>query len=193
MTDTGLKWLSFFLGTGFLIFLCRIIFFSGKYCKSIDYLDKSIDSLNKENSEINKKIDTLINCFNRLTAKLENVKGIAGLNDVYFKSASPLSLTPVGKTMLQESGLKDFIDANKDELIKNVESQKPQTNYDAEAISRSVMLSLSDDPRLNTVKDYAFQNGKDLTMMLMAGGIYLRDMVFSKNITITEKEPKNEA
>jgi len=153
MTDTGLKWLSFFLGTGVLIFLLRLIFFSGKYCKTID-------SLEDENSEINKKLDTLINCFNRLT----------------------------GKAMLDDSSLKSFIDDNKDELIKSVESRKPQTNYDAEAASRSVMISLSGDPRLNKVKDYAFQNGKDLTMMLMAAGIYLRDLVLSKDITIKEQK-----
>jgi len=50
------------------------------------------------------------------------------------------------------------------------------------------MISLSGDPRLNKVKDYAFQNGKDLTMMLMAAGIYLRDLVLSKDITIKEQK-----
>lgn len=176
MSDNVLKYLSFFIGSGVLIFVARLIFTSGKYCKTIDALEK-------ENTEINRKIDTLILSFNRLISKLEGVKNLSGLDDIYFKTSSPKNLTEVGIKMLNESGLKDFIDANKDELIKKVESNKPQTNYDIEQSAINAMLPLAGDTRLNKIKEYVFQNGKDLTMMLIASGIYLRDLIISKNVS----------
>jgi hypothetical protein len=183
MFDTGLKWLSFFIGSGVLIYVFRLIFSSGKYCKTIEALEK-------EGSESSKKLDSLILSFNRLISKLENIKNISGLGDIYFKTASPNTLTEIGVKMLNDSGLRNFIDTNKTELIKKAKEHKSPTNYDIEQISRDIMLSLRDDPRINTTKEYAFQNGKDLTLMLMASGLYLRDLVISEQQTANNPEQK---
>ncbi|MEN6414369.1 MAG: hypothetical protein ABFC84_16650 [Veillonellales bacterium] len=173
MIDNALKWLSFFIGSGVLIFIARLIFSGGKYCKTVDALEK-------DTSEANKKLDTLIFSFNRLISKLENFKELRGLDDIFFKTTSPKNLTDLGKQMLQESGLVAFITSNKQELIQKVKSSNPQTDYDVEQKSMDVMTSLSGDQRLNTIKDYAFKNGKDLILMLMASGIYLRDIIISE-------------
>ena len=102
---------------------------------------------------------------------------------VYISTASPKKITEVGMHMLVESKLKELIDKNKDEFIKKIEARKPSTDYDIEQLAIDIMMSLSEDPRMEPTKQYAFQNGKDLNLMLLASGIYLRD------ITLQKKEP----
>lgn len=157
-----------------LILLGTAIYTFGRFSERIKHLEK-------ESGSIDSKLDTLINCFNRLIGKLENIKELKGvLDNIYYQVSSPKTLTDAGKQMMKDSGLEDFINQNKEELMKKVNETKPKTEYDIEQNSSNIMLSLSNDSRINQIKDYAFKNGKDLNLMLMASGLYLRDIVISE-------------
>jgi len=130
--------------------------------------------------KISPKLDILINCFNRLIGKLEKLKTLSGLDDLYYKTSSPRALTENGMRMIEESGLKEFIDNNTDELFKKIEATKPGTNYDIEQLSMDIMLMHSGDNRINKAKEIAYQRGTDLNLMLLASGLYLRDLYLSK-------------
>lgn len=170
--DTGLKWLSLFVGSGILIYLITLAFTSGKYCKTIDHIETS-------QKDISKKLDALINSFNCLVTELRSKKLIENVCTL-FASASPKALTDKGREVLDNSGLKKFVEDNVDELKKRILDKNLKTSYDIDVESERLLLSFSEDSRLNPVKEYAFKTGLDLTLMLMAAGIYLRDIILKE-------------
>ena len=156
----------------FIIF-CTILVTYGKFSERFRRIDKELNI-------IAPKIDSIILSFNRLIGKLEKIKDIGMLNNIYIKTASPKTLTEHGIKMLNESGLKTFIDTHQREIIKKVKSQNPKTTYDIEQVSIDTMVAYNEDARINNIKEYTYKNGLDLGGMLMASGIYLRDLILNK-------------
>jgi hypothetical protein len=82
----------------------------------------------------------------------------------------PLVLTEEGKKVLQDSGFNDIFAQpdSRGKIIELVKAMKLASSYDAQEISRKVMVSLRDDLMFSRIKEFAFEEGLDLISILVA-------------------------
>jgi len=100
--------------------------------------------------------------------------------DKFAPAHSPRQLNDRGKSILNDSGIKEIIDEKRVDLLTRVRVLNPANAYDAEQGVLSVVKNLETYcpdiiPRL---KEGAFRVGQNPEALLLVGGIYLRDLVF---------------
>lgn len=93
---------------------------------------------------------------------------------------SPRQLNERGLKILNESGVRRFVDEKKDELLEKIRAQTFTNPYDAE---RYVLDTMRSAPKaypeiIDDIKTAAFQAGTDVDSVLLVGGFYLRDLIF---------------
>jgi hypothetical protein len=93
---------------------------------------------------------------------------------------SPRQLNERGRLILEKSGIKEIIDNEKETLLKIVREKGATNPYDAEAIILSVMADLPNHcpDVVEKLKTQAFNSGASMNDVLLAGGIYLRNLIF---------------
>ncbi len=113
----------------------------------------------------------LLGLDNRLTT-------IEGKFSGAFKSKSPISLQPKGQEMLIKSGLKSYIDNNKDSLLRRChEINSLKTAYDVQEATFACFDKINFDLHLETqIKNVAFSEGFTVEVLRRVGGIYFRDV-----------------
>lgn len=140
------------------------------------------------------KSETLLSTIDK---RLTNVEGrFSGA----FQSQSPISLTVRGNKLLEDSGLKKYIDDNKNDLSLNCKVKKNLNNaYDVQETSFNLLDSLVFDTNFDLkIKEYAFQQGIDIAVLKRVGGIYLRNLLLEelgmkeKDLDIPITEQKND-
>lgn len=99
-----------------------------------------------------------------------------------FQSGSPINLTEVGNKFLEESGLKAYIDSNKEKFLSDCHKLKKLTTaYDVQeavfGFFDTVKLEVSFERKL---ENFAYQQGIDLKILRRIGGIYLRNLLLEK-------------
>jgi hypothetical protein len=97
-----------------------------------------------------------------------------------FQNGSPVSLTAAGYHTLQRSGLKSYIDAKKQPLVRAL---KLRTASDTYELQRRTFRLLAEIPFEDVVErhlnSFAFNNGIDPNLLRRIGAIYLRDLANS--------------
>lgn len=91
---------------------------------------------------------------------------------------SPINPTELGWKYIKESGLERIVDEEKkEELLEKLRNflGKDYTEYDVQENARKILVSMKDDPTLKPIKEYAFNNGIDVDIILLLGGLLLRD------------------
>jgi len=142
------------------------------YKEKVSNLEKEVDKLRTEVKEIR---DKAIACETSLRER-----------EPLARRKSPVSLTDRGTSVLQDSGAKKFINDNFEELMRKVNESNPQTSYDVQERAREIVESLSNDVRINTMKDYLFKEGMDFSDLALVMGIYLRDKILENKGWKTE-------
>jgi hypothetical protein len=69
---------------------------------------------------------------------------------------------------------------NREKIVELVKTMKPVSKYDAQEISRKVRVSLRDDPMFSRMKEFAFEKGLDLSGILVASGLVVRDAMIEE-------------
>lgn len=131
------------------------------------------------------KTESLESSFKPITPAIVEIQGKfkeAGHNLLFpltVTPGSPLKLTEYGQKLIDESGFETLLQANRDQLVQKVKAKQPKTNYDIQQQSIDVIKELlhGDDEMLNPLKDYAFNNGLKLDIIIPPAGIILRDEV----------------
>ena len=79
--------------------------------------------------------------------------------------------------MLNNSGIKGIVDANKEELLAAIKAEDPKTAYDTQVAVRAMFEDFEfAEESVHKLKDYAFENGKwTLAEILDVGAIYFQD------------------
>ncbi len=94
-----------------------------------------------------------------------------------YQSNSPISLTSKGSGFLVESGLKGYIDTNKDMLINLCEPKKHTSSYEVQSHVFEIFDTLTLESSLDKkLKEFAFQQGVSTDILRRLGAIYFRDM-----------------
>lgn len=96
-----------------------------------------------------------------------------------LKRESPVSLTERGAAFLENSGGKLFVDDNFPELLAGVENLDPKTAYDVQEDAKKVIEGLSEDERLNSIKEFLFKDGSTLEDAFAVMAVYLRNKVLT--------------
>ena len=93
------------------------------------------------------------------------------------ESESPIKLTDKGSVLLKESGAEEFIEKNKESLLKHFEGVHEPFDIQTKALKVSEQELQKD----RKVKEYLFQKGaKGVGEVAEVAGIALRDIVFKE-------------
>lgn len=92
---------------------------------------------------------------------------------------SPLKLTDIGEQVLKDYGFYKIFKKSKEQLVTQVITRSPKTNYDIQQESFAVIRETfeSDDPIFAPIKDYAYNKGSSIEVVIPPAGIVLRDEV----------------
>lgn len=114
------------------------------------------------------------------------------VNDIYPKvdilwkdrvapSHSPRQLNDQGNKILNESGIKEIIEEKKSYLFNLVKTKGSGNAYDAEQEVLSIVEKLPEHcpDVIDRLKTGAFNTGSSIDVVLLVGGIYFRNLVFS--------------
>lgn len=128
-----------------------------------------IDDLKSGFGKVQEDIKMLIDRISRFEGKMEGAIG----------RGSQLSPTELGAKYIKESGLEAILDDKEKKAFfcEKLKAILPEhySDYDVQEGSRRIMLSLKDDAMMVPIKQYAFQNGLEVEVILGAGALWLRD------------------
>lgn len=103
----------------------------------------------------------------------------------FASSNSPRELNDEGERIFKQSRIQKIIDEKLDYLISEIEKLNPQTAYDAEKFTESVMDDLKNDTSIiESLKNGAYEAGTDIDVVLFIGSIYLRDKYLEKHFEL---------
>jgi hypothetical protein len=104
------------------------------------------------------------------------------IHPLTVKPGSPLELTDYGKRLIKESGFNNVLKKCRNALVQKVRDRHPTTNYGIQEESINVIKELlnSDDETLKPLKDYAYNNGLPIDILVQPAGIVLRDEVMKE-------------
>lgn len=98
-----------------------------------------------------------------------------------FTSKSPVNLNQTGEAWLIESGLKDYIDGHKEELMKDCEGKKVTNPYEVQIhVFRMFDNYKFDDVFDDKLKKFAFEKGSTMSIVRRVAGIYFRNLCLEK-------------
>src|SRR3989344_1530497 len=102
--------------------------------------------------------------------------------DKFAPVHSPRQLNERGNKILEESGIKEIIEEKKIELLKIIKEKGDKNPYDAEVTILSVVNNLPTHcpDVVEKLKTGAFNTGSGIGEILLVGGIYLRNIIFSE-------------
>lgn len=94
-----------------------------------------------------------------------------------FSSKSPVNLNETGIKWLAESGLKDYIDSHKVELMKRCEDKKTTNPYEVQEHVFKLFDTMQFDGDFeDKLKKFAFEKGSSMNIVRRVGGIYFRNL-----------------
>ena len=112
----------------------------------------------------------------------ESITKLEGRMDNAFGSASPIKLLPRGIEILEKSGLKEYIDKNRDDLISRCGFKKDLTNqYDIQENAFRCFDELDFGEFESKLKETSYKYGMSLETIRRIGGIHFRDILLSEN------------
>lgn len=134
-------------------------------------VEKSIDAdIKPELKSLGGRIDKVLT--NVLALKLDQSGAVEG--------QSPRALTPKGERILNDSGIKELVDAKLGDIISEVKKKKPDNEYRIEQGVIESVRNLSNDATLkDTIEEGAFNSGTTVDVVLFVGAIYIRDQVIA--------------
>ena len=167
-----------------IIVIVGVFIAIGRKLELLDIINKNTeklgDSIDKLKESQDKLKDSHIELSERFIVVEDRVETI--WKDKFAPSGSPRQLNELGNKILNESGIKQIIEGNKDKLLEIVKSKKPTNAYDAEQLILSVVNELPKHcPEIiDELKQGAFRVGQSIDTVLFIGGLYLRNLIFSE-------------
>lgn len=143
------------------------------------YIGRKLQVLDTVEKKVEKLEGTVEKIFARFIKVEERVNTL--WKDEVAPAHSPRQLNDIGNKILNESGVKEIIIERKNDFLAKIKEINPTNAYDAEQV---VLNVVSDLPKsypevLSVLKDGAFRTGQGIETVLLVGGFYLRDLIFS--------------
>lgn len=145
------------------------------------FLKDKLGELVKADKRLEDKADSIDSKVDKIDGRVANIEGRMGIG--YATSSSPIRLTSKGEELLSLCGAKEIVDKeeNKKRIIdKILADPKPTNAYDAQEKVKQIIKEMANDPIFVPLKNYAFQKGIDLDVILNIISIYFRDFALEK-------------
>lgn len=119
----------------------------------------------------------------RLTSMEGRLDSMEGRLDHAFENSSPIALLAKGKTILHDSGLKNYIDENTDSLLEDCRMKNAMvSSYDIQNAAFKYFADMEFSLEIDkSTKDAAFRHGVSVETVRRVGGIYFRDLCLEKS------------
>ena len=149
----------------------------GGFKESFNNMTQSIDKMDKnitKNTHILRAVTTFLYTSSDATTGL-------------FESNSPITLTDIGKEVLNVSGGKEYVDNNIDGLIQKMEEENLKTALDVQNYSSSLLFQKIDDDNFKKIKNFIYNNPNykkvniSSTVIIKTMSIYLRDKYLDRH------------
>ena len=123
--------------------------------------------ISRKLTRVETKVDNCENQITNLTGRLDNL----------YASSSPITLLKKGTTILEDSGLKKYIDEKKEELLSQCKSKSNMDNqYNIQEAAFKFFDQLNFGDFETKLKAAAFKHGVNMETIRRIGGIYFRDI-----------------
>ena len=94
-----------------------------------------------------------------------------------FAAHSPISLTDIGRTFLNESGIKEYIDFATTDLTQRCEDKRSTNPYEVQQYIFNLFSSVEFPKDIDDkIKKYAYSKGISSDIIRRVGAIYFRDI-----------------
>jgi hypothetical protein len=145
---------------------------------AVTYFTKRImDDTKKIQAELKPMTPAIIEIQNKFTGSGHTI-----MFPLTVSPGSPLKLTDYGKKVLEDFGFNVVFKHAKAQLISQVIAMDPKTNYDIQEDAKVVIRDTfnSNDPVFTSLKEYAFDNGLPVELVIPPASIVLRDEVMTQ-------------
>lgn len=159
-----------------------LIYRVGHTVNRIEQIEKDMPPLKNKISLLDRMSEALADIKDKVKQipKLaEDVAKLTGLwEGTLAASHSPRQLTPLGKSILEKSGIGKIVDERFSQILDEVREAAPENAYRAEQDIITVVGKFREDNALlSALENGAFQSGSDVDSVLLVGAIYIRDRV----------------
>jgi len=139
------------------------LIYIGRKLQVLDDVEKTVKSMYERFIKVEERVDTL-------------------WKDEVAPAHSPRKLNDYGNRILTESGIKEIINEKKEKLLGLVREKDAKNAYDAERAVLSVVEHLPEHcpDVVERLKAGAYKTGASVATVLLVGGLYLRDLIFSE-------------
>lgn len=118
----------------------------------------------------------LADALRELTITAQNISARA------FDAGSPITLTPAGIRLLEQSGLKSYIEHQREDLVGQLQVSAPFDLYKVQDSAFRLFARISlDEPFFHRLNKFAFNNGIGIDLLRRIGAVYLRDIAVAPN------------
>lgn len=94
-----------------------------------------------------------------------------------FGPGSPVDLKPVGIEWLKDSGLEEYIESNKTDLLSSCSIDEDNNPYEVQERSFDLFDNIKFEKDFEeSLKKFAYEKGTTMDVMRRVGGIYLRNI-----------------
>ena len=141
----------------------------GRKLQVLDSVEKTVENMER----------TIENIRDRFIIVEERVKTL--WKDEVAPAGSPRQLNGRGNNILNGSGIKEIIEARKEDFVAKLKAKELNNPYDAEQSTLQIVNELKNDADVvEKLKNGAFFVGADIDTVLLVGGLHLRDLIFSE-------------
>lgn len=148
------------------------------------------ETIKEELAPFRKTGNNIVNAITEVQTILRGKFDGLSIVNLVEKGSSPLNPTEYGASLIKDSGLEKVLNENKEFLCTKLKASLPKdyTEYDVQEKARQLLLELKDDPIMNPVKEWVYNNPTDIKVILKVGGLWLRSDFLSQPRKITETE-----
>ncbi len=102
-------------------------------------------------------------------------------NTPAFISKSPINLTAIGEKWLIESGIKEYLDLNKEIIMTKCKEKEDTNPYEVQEHVFKLFDTLELEPDFeNKLKKFAYEQGTTMNIMRRVAAIYFRNLCLKK-------------
>jgi len=163
---------------GGITWIARKVFKLGQISQKITTIESDLkDNIKPELTRLRTSIEE---ASKSVGARIDEVLKHLALNKV-SESKSPRALNDYGKQILTQSGIGTIVDDQLDNIVEKVRAKNPENAYQVQEMVLDVVQKLIEDDKIkNEVEQAAFKSGVTVDVVLLVGGIYIRDKVLDK-------------
>jgi len=158
-----------FIPSLFVVLAGLIFWFMRDKFSGLGDADKRIEG------KLDKNFSYILKQTRSIDRRVSRIEGHLNLSTM--KTKSPITLSDIGKRILEESGIGKMADGFKDELLERIREYDTTTAYDIQKATRRIFQEFDfGQDNFKKLKNYLFESGEwGLGDVLDVGAIYFRD------------------